>query len=163
MGSTLSDEKPFSLEKPMCATCLNWDGELIIDLSILPPPLPPSLLLRLSTEPEDLLDDLAVGGWRRCPQPVSLSVTRAHPVLAISPYFCRLLIFLYSSPASPSSAKAKAITYSSPSRVCKKVRSWLYDRGSYSSCSQTTPPPFCVVGGQSVLSGRLSIAPMSHF
>ena len=39
-GSTFSDEKPCSAEKPMCATCLNSEGADIIDLSIFPPLAP---------------------------------------------------------------------------------------------------------------------------
>lgn len=68
----------------MCATCLKSLGALIIDLSILPLPLPPNsllpLLLFFDEEDEDPLAN-----------------------------FCRLLIFLYNSLASPSSAKAKPI------------------------------------------------------
>lgn len=65
LGSTFSDVKPFSLEKPMCETCLNSEGDEIIDLSILAPPLllrfisPPPLLL--APPPPDDFPPLTVG------------------------------------------------------------------------------------------------------
>ena len=54
VGSTFSELKPCSAEKPMCATCLKPEGAPIIDLSILPPEIAFFFLL---LEEEDL--DLA--------------------------------------------------------------------------------------------------------
>lgn len=45
LGSTFSVEKPFSAEKPICATCLKSVGAPIRDLSIFPLLFdPPNLL-----------------------------------------------------------------------------------------------------------------------
>lgn len=90
LGSTFSAEKPFSAVYPMWATCLKSDGAPIIDLSILPP-FPLSNLLPLFFFDEDEEEPLA--------------------------NFCLLLIFLCSSAASPSSANANPIMYSSLSSV----------------------------------------------
>lgn len=72
----------------MCATCLKSEGAPILDLSILPPP---DLLLPL-------------------PLPMSL-LPRFFFEEVEEPFanFCRLLIFLNSSDASPSSANANPI------------------------------------------------------
>lgn len=45
VGSTFSELKPCSAEKPMCATCLKPEGAPIIDLSIFPPEAPFFFLL----------------------------------------------------------------------------------------------------------------------
>jgi hypothetical protein len=131
VGSTLLEEKPFSDEKPICATCWKPVGPEIIDLSM--PPLGAFFffagleLLDAAAALLDLEEDLAATGQVDSGgQLPSLVVIDCRSFQSCSPYLDLPWTFLKKSSASFSSAKEKAIRNWSPSKVWKNLLSWLY-------------------------------------